>query len=353
MNSISYRKWDFWLNQTIIDEFEHFNGFFECVLTPTLMSMQTVEFLYENFEFNLRDEYPERVKRGIDSTLRFAGDLKQYIINENNELCIKIRNNITRDEINSVNLNNILKQIENISLCVDFTLNCNKIVYKDYNKGIIFYATRRPLGRAVGFSPEERSVAFDKFQKDFVFLNNSNENKLKISVKHYLAGINLLGLEDQFPGLIEAAFMQFYLGCEILCETHKCEEAKKYISFLNISDKKELQIIAHQVWQVRNSYYGHGALKNNPSEGFEIASEVAKQVLVVRYLCRRLIDCLLPSDVYLVREIGLYPNGYSENFNGSVNELSNNFFVPYYGRVSKIYEDGIKIDDYEIKVKNE
>lgn len=63
MNSISYRKWDFWLNQTIIDEFEHFNGFFECVLTPTLMSMQTVEFLYENFEFNLRDEYPERVKK--------------------------------------------------------------------------------------------------------------------------------------------------------------------------------------------------------------------------------------------------------------------------------------------------
>lgn len=62
---------------------------------------------------------------------------------------------------------------------------------------------------------------------------------------------------------------------------------------------------------------------------------------------------MLPSNVYLVREIGLYPNGYSENFNGSVNELSNNFFVPYYGRVSKIYEAGIKIDNYEIKVKNE
>lgn len=54
--------------------------------------------------------------------------------------------------------------------------------------------------------------------------------------------------------------MQFYQGCEALCKDPKgnLEPSKKFIAQQATSNKKELQIITHQVWRVRNKYYGHG-----------------------------------------------------------------------------------------------
>lgn len=50
--------------------------------------------------------------------------------------------------------------------------------------------------------------------------------ELKVAIQHYLTGMTLLGLEDQLPGLTDAAFMQFFQGCEAL--SNATEETKGF-----------------------------------------------------------------------------------------------------------------------------
>lgn len=155
--------------------------------------------------------------------------------------------------------------------------------------------------------------------------------------------MNLLGLEDQFPGLLEAAFMQFYCGCEAVCASYELSDAQRYIANneQDPEESKKLQVIAHQVWQVRNNYFGHGARKEGvASSSYVQATQVAKQVLVARYLCRKMIELQESQGDVLLREIGFYINGFSENFYGELEQLGKTFFVPYKGRNAKIYEAG-------------
>ncbi len=44
-----------------------------------------------------------------------------------------------------------------------------------------------------------------------------------------MTGMQLLSMEDQITGLIDAAFMQFYQGCEALCRdvTGRMEQSQK------------------------------------------------------------------------------------------------------------------------------
>ncbi len=59
-------------------------------------------------------------------------------------------------------------------------------------------------------------------------------------------------------GLIDAAFMQFYQACELLCRDKdgRMKQSKKFIAKLEPKDSRDLQIIAHQVWRVRNKISG-------------------------------------------------------------------------------------------------
>lgn len=341
MDSISYRKWDIWMNIALLQQKKEYSGYFECVITPTLMAQQTVEFLEENY--NLKNgEIHEKINSFTDYS-------PQFLYNERGELCIKLYNSLNPNEIGEFLIKKVLKQLNAISLCMDFTLNCNRISFKSLNHTTIFYAMRKPLGRGMSFEVEERIAAKEKMKIDYSILLNTRNERILLVAKHYLTGINLMGLEDQFPGLIEAAFMQFYLGCECACKTHKIEAAKKEISNMFIKNSRDLQIIAHQVWSVRNNYFGHSTkIDQNASIDFEQAVSISKQVLVARYLCRCLLDALLQSTTKLIREIGFYSKGYSENFNGDVNELSNRFYVQFNNRKVKLYEKGIYKESIDI-----
>lgn len=172
--------------------------------------------------------------------------------------------------------------------------------------------------------------------------------------KHYLTGLSLLSLEDQVTGLIDAAFMQFYQGCELLCRDSVggIENSKKYIAKLALEKSRELQIIAHHIWRVRNKYFGHGDVLYNEmsNQNVESVIQVAKQVLVARYLCKQLLDAHTPSRVPLVREMGLFSENYSGDFRGQVGQIENTFRADYDRRSVKIYDlDGNKIEDYDIK----
>jgi len=175
-----------------------------------------------------------------------------------------------------------------------------------------------------------------------------------VGEKHYLAGLSLMGLEDQVEGLIDAAFMQFYQSCEILCRDARggLENSKKYIASLQLSDSRELQIIAHQIWRVRNKYFGHGDLQYNILSNTNLvnASKVANQVLVARYLCKRLIDYYSTSQKTLIRETMLFIKHSLGNFIGNVFQLENSFRVDFDNRDVKIYDRyGVEIEIYTIK----
>ena len=148
--------------------------------------------------------------------------------------------------------------------------------------------------------------------------------------------------------------MQFYQACEILCMDDKghLENSKKYIARLNMQESREMQIIAHQVWRVRNKYFGHGDSRYNllSNADMESAVKVAKQVYVARYLCKKLIDINSPSKEILMREMMFFSEGHNYgNFTGSIQELETSFNVDFDERKVKIYStEGAILEEYEI-----
>jgi hypothetical protein len=183
----------------------------------------------------------------------------------------------------------------------------------------------------MSFRVEERETAKNRMVNDFGKLMSSTPEQ-KVASRHYINGLTLLGLEDQYSGLIDAAFMQFYQGCEVLLgkKSNDLREAKKSIAQNYAEESISLQTITHHVWMVRHSCFGHGNLKvNSSNEGdYEQTFQIAKQVLVARWLCKRLLD--LSSDCTpLMRQISLYPQSGSVRFSGDLNDLKNNYCMLY------------------------
>lgn len=50
--------------------------------------------------------------------------------------------------------------------------------------------------------------------------------ELKVAIQHYLTGMTLLDPENLLSGLTDAAFMQFFQGCEVL--SNAAEETKGF-----------------------------------------------------------------------------------------------------------------------------
>ncbi len=220
-------------------------------------------------------------------------------------------------------------------MCLDFPLCCNHIEFfvppTQPLAGPIVSAGRRSISRGMSFEAEEREIAFRKTQSDYDFFFNASLD-LRVASRHYINGLTLLGLEDSYPGLIDAAFMQFYQACEILCgNNHKRREAQQHVATLSLKDQDTTQIVLHHVWNIRNDYFGHGNTNNGlyACESSEAVFKIAKQVLVVRWLCRTLLDCACPSAQTLCREIGLYHKGSSDSFHGTVQELETSFRGDY------------------------
>jgi len=144
--------------------------------------------------------------------------------------------------------------------------------------------------------------------------------------------MGLLAMEDALPGLIDAAYMQFYQSIEALTGACALDDAKKAIAALGLNDSATLQAICHQVFLVRHKYFGHGNetdFHEIADQGMAEATRVARQVLVARWLCKTLIDAQSPSKVSLVREMRIYgPEGSSE-FRGQIAELEGMFWVNF------------------------
>lgn len=343
MSAVSNRKWEYWIKKSYFESDYCDNGIFECIVIPTMMASQTVEFVTENFNMFLDGIVASRQTERKSIEINMTSD--------EGCLCIKIRGFLhTKSNLHEV-INTILKKIDAISICVDYTLECNRIDFISDYRGKVLSASRQSIGRGLAFEVEERQLAKNKINTDIEFYENASP-ELEVGIQHYLTGMTLLGLEDQLSGLTDAAFMQFFQGCEAISGSDgKTEGICRHIASHGFSDSETLQIIAHHIYQVRNKYFGHGDIKHNIKaiKDYETAYKITKQVLVVRYLCKRLIDMDAPSGKCLIREMRFYSDTGSEEFRGTVEELKDAFYAEYPGRTAKIYDGtGKKIKEYQI-----
>ncbi|MCK5110781.1 MAG: hypothetical protein KAQ94_04595 [Arcobacteraceae bacterium] len=350
MSSLSYRVWDTWKNSLYFEENKIYNGYYECIIEPTLMAHQTVEFIIEKYEirdfiFQIISSYPAQFKNSIMFT-------------QEGELCLKIYTNFNTSD----NVKNIVTKIEEfihtVSVLTDFPLICNKFRFIDSNIGKLLVANRKSIGRGLSFEVEERNQASNKIENEIIEYENLNQSDdyFKAGLKHYLSGMKLLSLEDQVNGLLDASFMQFYQGCEVLCQDPRgnLENSKKYIARNIDNNSRELQIIAHQLWRVRNKYFGHGDKDYNIIANANIQSikNISNQILVARYLCRALLDSYISTQNIFLREVRLYTINHSSSyFNGDINSFNNgnDFYASYDRRMSKIYNNqGREVEEYRI-----
>lgn len=325
MSTLDYRDWELWLNSEYFKEVQSIDGHFECVLHNSLMVNQSVVFLAEAYEILNRqlvkvDRRPQEV-------------ILKDIHTSEGELCIRMYELLDLSKEIQQTIYEIKLFIDSLAIAIDAPLSCYSIRFISQHSGKILQANRKQIRRGFSFRIEERSLAKLKLETDLKYFQDKSDPYLVAGQRHYMTGMQLLSLEDFSSGLIDAAFMQFYQGCEVLCrgEEGTLNQSKKYIASKNIPDSKNLQIIAHQIWRVRNKYFGHGDVGYNQKANgdLEQSKMVAKQVLVARYLCRRLIEINAPSNTVLVREMVLYFAGHSGNFTGQLEELLGEFKVAF------------------------
>jgi len=322
------------MNTTVFSTGEILDGFYECTVMKGLMVENNVEFFAEIGEFH------GKAFHGLDVTQ--AWSVQKSTTTADGERCIRFYDQLDSKKDLSEELEKVRVFLEAISLAIDAPLPCHRIAFVSQHHGPVLQAFRRSVGRGIGFEVEERSLAKEKVARDLGFYQDQTDQHLTVGRRHYLAGMQLLALEDQIAGLLDAAFMQFYQGCEVLCRDPmgSLEPSKKLIAMKNPVDSRALQIIAHQVWRVRNKYFGHGDVARNlfANENVEQASAVARQVLVARYLCRRLFDLDVPSGIPLVREMGIFFGGYSTHFSGDLSQLIGQFGVPFDQTECRVYD---------------
>lgn len=338
LSIIAYREWEVWQNTSFFKTPNIISGYYIFHLTPSLMLEQTIQFLHEKTDLS-RTTIDPRIK-GYFFPLDHSTNVLQ-----------KLDDFDTTKDINDI-INEKLQEIKTLSLCLDFPINCNAIEFFIPMKAKVFFANRKNIGRGLGFEIEERGLAIQKLVTDYKYFHEAPES-ISAAQKHYLSGLTLLSLEDMYPGLIDAAFMQFYQGCEILCgSNYKLEKAKKHIAKLYNTHSELLQIVIHHIWQVRHSYFGHGNNLNHLFTSNDSAHtyQIAKQVLVARWLCKTLLDLQSPSKTSLIREMRFYKDDSSEEYRGTIEELEKSFKVDYDYRNIPIFDEfANKISNYELK----
>lgn len=191
----------------------------------------------------------------------------------------------------------------------------------------LLVAEREPISRGIGFEIEERALVANS-------LSNTTLNwstKAKTAQQYYSTGIGLLALEDQISGLIDAAYMQFYLAMEAILATYTEEAAiTKGKKLYGSRFDNELQAAVRRVFYVRNNYFGHaGKARGSGALSTDAIFSLAKQTLVARWCARALIELEVGAEL-VHREMRLYSgHDHSVAFAGDSSQLTTEFALPH------------------------
>jgi hypothetical protein len=320
VSSFSVRSLEIWKSSraALIQPIE---GVFVFELAPTLMVEQTVNFLLEQ---RRKRDHPQTP----DSLLYpFFVGMDWY--SGGNDL-MWAKNFQDASALFDFDLQVLFDAVGQLELHTDINLIFNRITYLvDLGRGPevpLLQAGRLPLDRAIAFEVDERGLAANSIRQGDLVLSD----KAKISQQHYSTGMALLAGEDSVRGLIDAAFIQFYLATESLLEKHDADKAvESGKSSYGTQFTNDLETIVRHVYQARHRFFGHAHPKFlkgvlNP----DVAFAVAKQVLVARWCARFLMRLELKEDLVL-REMRLYSaDGASVVFNGEVATLGAVFPLP-------------------------
>jgi hypothetical protein len=224
-------------------------------------------------------------------------------------------------------LHDLIRQLE---VHTDINLTFNRVSFlADFGIGPteqLMIIERMPFSRGVTFYSEEREAVFQSLSGgDLMF-----SQKAKAAQHHYSTALALLAGEDQVAGLLDAAFMQFYLAIECILETHKSDRAgTNGALFFGTDFSPDLAKIVRHVYVARHRFFGHGQPEDQKAQADSSAAfAIAKQTLVARWCARRLISLELKAKL-VAREIRLYPGTRgSIGFNGEASQLDGEFALP-------------------------
>jgi len=185
---------------------------------------------------------------------------------------------------------------------------------------------RVPFNRGVAFEVEERG----KVTSSLTLGDFSLTGKIVAAQRHYSTAIALLAAEDQIAGLLDAAFMQFYLAIECILDADGCAKAQKNgRAFFGPRFIPDLEKIVGHVFLARHRFFGHGHPKQQKAHSdSDTAFAIARQTLVARWCARKLISLELNRDL-VEREMRLYPAlARSVAFYGNAELLDSEFKLP-------------------------
>lgn len=220
--------------------------------------------------------------------------------------------------------------IRQLELHADINFTFQRVSYlADVGRGPelpLWVLSRLPFTRGVAFEIEERSATRQSIEAGDFQLSD----KAKVAQQHYSTGMSLLAGEDSVSGLVDAAFMQFYLAMEVILDCHVRGKASQQGCLLFGSEfDNNLEKAVSHVYLARHRFFGHGHssyLKGLLDAG--TAFDIAKQSLVARWCARRLLELELKRPL-VKREMRLYLRpGKSVAFFGCSDSLQAEFALP-------------------------
>ncbi|MEI7749399.1 MAG: hypothetical protein WCJ25_00140 [Candidatus Moraniibacteriota bacterium] len=229
-------------------------------------------------------------------------------------------------ELKVYDIHELIEAIDELSFALDVNFSYQEILYvADFGAGLtvpLMSANRIPVRRCVSFEIEERSATTQLITN---FENKIANPLVLLAIRYYSIGMKLLAMEDAEYGLMESAFMQFYLVIELLLESEKSSKAKKKIIEKGYSDEN-FEKIVERVYIVRNNFIGHIG-KNGKITGVDQEFLILKQVLVAKWAARRII-CLESKLPFYFREMWV-TDSFSGGicFNGTEAELHGEFNI--------------------------
>ena len=129
------------------------------------------------------------------------------------------------DELFSFDPEVLSEAIRQFVIHTDINLTFGRVTYlADVGRGPelpLWILSRLPFARGVAFEIEERGAAKVSLGGGDFQLSD----KARVAQQHYSTGMSLLAGEDSVSGLVDAAFMQFYLATEAILERHERTEA--------------------------------------------------------------------------------------------------------------------------------
>lgn len=319
MSSFPSRAVEVW-KSSLAQTISPIQGAFSFELLQTAMVPQTLQFLVECAMGPAQEFGP--IASAFIQGMRYADPTKPGLL--------FWRSFQNADELFAFDPESLSDAIRQLELHTDINLTFGRVSYlADVGRGPelpLWILSRLPFARGVAFELEERGATRGSLEGGDFQLSD----KARVAQQHYSTGMSLLAGEDSVSGLIDAAFMQFYLATEAVLERHERGEALQQgpLLFEAEFDENLRKIVSH-VYIARHRFFGHAHPKY--LKGLldtDTAFDIGKQALVARWCARRLLELELKRPL-VKREMRLYPGPrQSVAFFGDAALLQSEFALP-------------------------